>query len=265
MSDQTNASSSGPSSLSTDTHSLYTHIALPLIFGSNIGPTGERDINLACRRCIKPWDKRHDMGEWTESLSSREAQSDANENADIGGDGEVKMIINIPFTAPVRISSILINQGAGENAPSRLQAYVNRPHGLDLEEVNTTTSSTGAPSTGYPQADFNLRPQDTTPNTLEERIQEYPLGRFSPRFSTVNSLSIVLTSSSASYLKVYYLSVRGTPPKEVSNANNMTRVFAEDAASNPMGRVKENAGGQTSTMAAGMRGAAADGSGGQAR
>lgn len=200
------------------------------------------------------------------------------------------MVINIPFSVPVRISSILINQGVGEFAPrvsasstcenpstiaqhlflplhaQRLRAYINRPNGIDIDEVrdaqgvDATQPSTGSPSSGLPQADFLLREQDTNPTSSDERIQDYALGRFAPRFASVNSISIVLSGDAAS-LRVFYLNFRGTPPKETPRADDRIRTFAEDAASHPISKVKESARGSV----AGLSGSAADGTGGQAR
>lgn len=87
------------------------------------------------------------------------------------------------------------------------------------------------------------------------------MGRFAPRFASVNSVSIVLSDSPASLQRVFYLNFRGTPPKPVEKPNDRIRVGAEDAASSPMGRVRESARGAISSIT----GAAADGTGGQAR
>lgn len=86
--------------------------------------------------------------------------------------------------------------------------YINRPHGLDLDEIsddvappplaqsarNPHMPTTGAPTSGLPQADFLLRDQETTVGSPEERIQEYPLARFAARFANVQSVHVVLVS-----------------------------------------------------------------------
>lgn len=275
--DPETAATSGPSSDSTDSHSLYTSISHPLIFGSNVGPPGSRDINKECRKCIKPWDQRLDTSQWTESLDagegtsgvSRVKQAQCFDTSHLTSGHSQTMIINIPFHVPVRVSSVLINQGVGESAPRRIRLYVNRPHGVDIDDVSLAPSSssqpthttTGAPSSGLPQADFLLRSQDFNPSTSQERIQEYPLGRFAPRFASVNSISVVFSDCRASVQRVFYLNFRGTPPKPVEKNNDRIRVGTEDAASTPMGRVRDTARGAMSSIT----GAAADGTGGQAR
>lgn len=166
----------GPSAQSSDAHSLYKYIDRPRVYASNVGPPGAPDLQEAGARCIKPWHLRTEMATWTESL-----------------DGN-SMIINIPFSQTVRISSILINQGSGDEAPQRLRLYVNRPHGLDFDEVDDDAEATGAPSSGLAQADFLLRQQDTAVASAEDRIQEYPVARFAARFAHTQSIHVVLVS-----------------------------------------------------------------------
>ncbi|PWN23978.1 hypothetical protein BCV69DRAFT_279884 [Microstroma glucosiphilum] len=247
-------SSSAPASSSTDTHSLYSSIFLAGVYGSNIAHHSSRgggsagSPSAAARNCIKPWDRRSDVGVWTESLEAGH------------------LVINIPFGSPVKVSSVLINQGAGQTAPHRLRIYVNRPNGLGLEDVfegSSPSTSTGTPSSGLPQADFLLREQDQAASSAEERVQEYPLGRFAARFASVNSLHVVLSDAEEPPSRVYYLSFRGTAPKDPPNRNDRLTVQAEDAASNPMGKVRESAGGASAPVRGSSH--AADGTGGQAR
>lgn len=54
------------------------------------------------KRVIKPWDKRFDATEYTQSLSDEEMKG--------------MLVINIPFVCPVRVRSILLNPGRGEFA-----------------------------------------------------------------------------------------------------------------------------------------------------
>lgn len=183
-------SAAGPSSESDEAHSLYKYIDISRVYGSNIGPARVADRQEAARRCIKPWHQRSDVAESTESLEGS------------------TVILNIPFTQIVRISTLLINQGSGDEAPRRVRMYINRPHGLDLDEIsddvappplaqsarNPHMPTTGAPTSGLPQADFLLRDQETTVGSPEERIQEYPLARFAARFANVQSVHVVLVS-----------------------------------------------------------------------
>ncbi|CAO1618582.1 unnamed protein product [Parajaminaea phylloscopi] len=241
--------SAGPSAQSDDAHSLYKYIDLRRVFAVNVGPPGAADWQSEASKCIKPWHTRADMATWTESL-----------------DGN-SIIINVPFSQTVRISSLLINQGAGENAPRRVRLYVNRPNGLDFEDINDDDDglSTGPPATGLAQADFLLREQEARQVAAEDRIQEYPLARFAARFAHTQSVHVVLSHSMESPCRTYYLSFRGAAPDDLREKSRTVSVPAEDAASSPMGRVKESARGASMGASTGSRGSAADGSGGQAR
>lgn len=88
--------------------------------------------------------------------------------------------------------------------PQRVRLYVNRPNGLDFEsladEPPSTSPATGTPNSGLPQADFLLREQDATVANAEDRIQEYPLARFAARFTSVQSIHVVLVSRRAGRL-----------------------------------------------------------------
>lgn len=97
-------------------------------------------------------------------------------------------------------------------------------------------------------------------------MQEYPLGRYAVRFTAVSSLHVVLSDAPADVAKVFYLSFRGQAPRDPPNRNDRVSVHAEDAASSPMGRVRQNAPGASNSLAAASsKGSAADGTGGQAR
>ncbi|PWN30848.1 hypothetical protein BDZ90DRAFT_229841 [Jaminaea rosea] len=95
-------SSSAPSSESMDSYSLYKYIDLRGVYGVNVGPP-RADLAEAARKALKPWHRRADLSDCTESL-----------------DGP-NLIVNIPFSQAVKISSLLINQGSGEDA-SRVSA-----------------------------------------------------------------------------------------------------------------------------------------------
>jgi hypothetical protein len=83
---------SATSSRSDETN-LYPQIDKDKIFGLNLSSPGDGV------KCIKPWDKKDEMGTWTES----------------GVDDQ--FIITIPFISAVKIKSILLNPGRGDFAP----------------------------------------------------------------------------------------------------------------------------------------------------
>lgn len=149
-----------------DETNLYAQIDRDKVFGLNLS-----DPAIASN-CIKPWDKRTDLTNYTES----------------GVDDQ--FIITIPFIAPVRIKSILVNVGRGDFAPQRLRAFVNRPNGIDFEDLEQSASgdargAVGPASSGKPQADFTLQEDSIG-------VNEYPVSI--SRFQNTNSVSLVFVS-----------------------------------------------------------------------
>ena len=94
-SSQTVASNSSSSSSSSD-QNLFTSINRDHVWSVNTqSPESGKAV-------IKPWDKRFDATEFTQSLNDEDLKG--------------MVIINVPFVCPVRIRSILINPGRGEFA-----------------------------------------------------------------------------------------------------------------------------------------------------
>lgn len=147
-----------------DESNLFAQIDRDKIFGLNLADPAR------AATCIKPWDRRSDMELFTES----------------GVDDQ--FILTIPFIAPVRIKSILVNVGRGDFAPQRLRAFVNRPDGVDfddLEQLSRSAGSRGAVgpiNSGKPQADFSLQ-EDAV------GVNEYPVSI--SRFQNTTSVSLV--------------------------------------------------------------------------
>lgn len=221
--DQTrpHASSEGTSSSAAgDEQNLYSFIDRDQIFGLNLSDPAQAKLP------IKPWDERGDTERYAES----------------GVDDQ--FVITVPFTCSVRVKSILLNPGRGDFAPQvsrqaslaerfstsfaltdtlysqRIRAYVNRPSGIDFDDIEASSSSSipDLPSTsssssieastgitvapiprpppsavgnvgsGKPQADFAL---------LEDApgVTEYPVSI--ARFNNTNSISVVFVSTSA--------------------------------------------------------------------
>lgn len=158
-----------------DETNLYAQIDRDKVFGLNLS-----DPSIASK-CIKPWDQRSDITSFTES----------------GVDDQ--FIITIPFIAPVRIKSILINVGRGDFAPQRLRAFVNRPNGIDFEDLEQSIATeargtVGPVSSGKPQADFTLQEDSIG-------VNEYPVSI--SRFQNTNSVSLVFVSIQSRWLKRY--------------------------------------------------------------
>ncbi|CAD6889807.1 unnamed protein product [Tilletia laevis] len=95
---------------------LYEYIDKDHVWGLNLA------IPESARQVIKPWNERNSMVVYVESLV------------------DDQFIINVPFTCPCRIKSILLKPGRGDLAPQRCRAYVNR-----FDEVEAT-SAPEAPS-----------------------------------------------------------------------------------------------------------------------
>ncbi|PWN44770.1 DUF1000-domain-containing protein [Ceraceosorus guamensis] len=210
-------------SSSDDTKSLFPQIHLDQVWGLNIEPPE------SAKKCVKPWHEREDTERFTES----------------GVDDQ--FIITIPFTCPVRVKSILLNPGRGDFAPRRIRAYVNRPDGVDFEEVQNSSAATapdapareraalGPVGSGKPQADFALREGETG-------VSEYPVS--AARFSNVNSISFVLSDSTAGDIsRLFYLGLRGTALEMKQDQGNHFDVPAANAADRPVDGVRERAAG----------------------
>ncbi|PWN99045.1 DUF1000-domain-containing protein [Tilletiopsis washingtonensis] len=209
----------GAASGADDARSLYPSIRLDQVWGLNVAPPE------GAKTCVKPWHEREDTGRWTES----------------GVDDQ--FVVTIPFTCPVRMKSILINPGRGDFAPRRVRAYVNRPNGIDFEEVaaSSAASAPDAPAreraalgpvgSGKPQADFALREGETG-------VSEYPVS--AARFSNVNSISLVLSDSNMQTLsRVFYLGMTGTALELKQEPGDKLDIAAANAADRPVDSVRE--------------------------
>lgn len=198
-------SAAGPEA-SDDRRNLYPLIFLGQVHGLNLS-----DPVAGARAPIKPWAARLSLAPYAES----------------GTDD--CMIITVPFTSPVTIKSVLLNPGTGDWAPRRIRLFVNRPHGLDFDDVEASEHTpayahTHAPGSSTaesaaraprPAPDAHgvasvplgaMRPATRPGATGDTRsgkpqadfallegvpgITEYPLG--AARFTNVNSISIVI-------------------------------------------------------------------------
>ncbi|GAC77047.1 hypothetical protein PANT_24d00018 [Moesziomyces antarcticus T-34] len=218
------AASSGLSAVDGDATSLYEYINRDKVWGANLDPPE------SAKHVIKPWDQRLTAEPSTQS------------NVDD------QIAITVPFTCPVRLKSILINTGTGDFAPTRCRAFVNRPDGVDFDDVDDATSqdhpaqlsplaaaaTLGSVASGKAQADFALlRGQDG--------VVEYPVSV--ARFSHTTSITIVLSHSNATTLsRFFYLGFRGTALVLKSEPGERLNIGAANAADRPVDGVREKRG-----------------------
>lgn len=218
------SASSGLSAVDGDATSLYEYINRDKVWGANLDPPE------SAKHVIKPWDQRLTAEPSTQS------------NVDD------QIAITVPFTCPVRLKSILINTGTGDFAPTRCRAFVNRPDGVDFDDVEDATSqdhpaqlsplaaaaTLGSVASGKAQADFALlRGQDG--------VVEYPVSV--ARFSHTTSITIVLSHSNATTLsRFFYLGFRGTALVLKAEPGERLNIGAANAADRPVDGVREKRG-----------------------
>ncbi|WFD35298.1 hypothetical protein MCUN1_002149 [Malassezia cuniculi] len=182
---------------------LYSYIHRERVWCTNVDPPE------SAATVIKPWDQR---------MTPTYVQS-ATEDA---------MIINIPFAVPVRIKSIVLNTGRGEYAPQRCTVYVNRPYGVDMDDLPGceahTDSRVGAPpESGSAQADFALLPG----------FAVYPLN--AARFAHTTSVSVVMSEPDADVSRTLFIGFLGSAPGQPQAAVQHMDVPAANAATDIYG------------------------------
>ncbi|KAJ2796905.1 hypothetical protein H4R21_004531 [Coemansia helicoidea] len=121
---------------------------------------------------LKPWDRRLDTA------------------CRIVSDADEELLVYVPFNAMVKLKSVLIWGGSGQEAPSRVRAFANRDD-LDFDNVGDTV-----PSQEWPLVDGATQPV------------EYPVR--ATKFSSVRSVALhVPANFGADETHVYYLAFRG--------------------------------------------------------
>lgn len=218
-----------------DEMNLYEYIDRSQVWGLNVdqpltnffvtrqrpdGAPGEREeieVDVTGpKACIRPWHTRSNTSIYTETQS---------------GTGDDTLIITVPFTHQVKIKSILVNVGRGDFMPTRLRAFVNRPNGVDFDELEAAEGGpagarTGSVGSGKPQADFNLL-DDV--GSSDGGVIEYPVSI--SRFSSTQNVSVVLSdSSSRDMSRIFYLGFRGTAAQTPLREGIHYRQVVEDAA-----------------------------------
>ncbi|KAJ2918444.1 hypothetical protein MD484_g1913, partial [Candolleomyces efflorescens] len=138
---------------------------------------------------IKPWSERLDQTKLLES------------------DADDQIILRIPFTGSIRLRSLLIKAGPGDQTPSKIVLYANQPN-LDFDEVNERT----------PSQEFEL-PQSN-------EVGEYPLKTV--KFSNISSVTLFIPASQgADTSQIYYVGFLGTWSKR--NENPVITVYETQA------------------------------------
>ncbi|CAA7268165.1 unnamed protein product [Cyclocybe aegerita] len=121
---------------------------------------------------IKPWHARLDENKYVES------------------DADDQLIIRVPFTGSVRLRSVLLKAGPGDQTPSKITLFANEPT-LDFDDVTDK----------QPIQEFDV------PRGRE--VGEYAVK--TAKFSNVSNLTIfVPAAQGADATRIYYLGFLGT-------------------------------------------------------
>ncbi|GBE83831.1 DUF1000-domain-containing protein [Sparassis latifolia] len=172
----------------SDLSNLYGSIDRINVHGLNL--TVPEDAQAV----IKPWDERED--------TSKSAES--------GVDDQV--IIHVPFTQNVRVKSVLLKLGRGEETPRRLRIYANHTNIVDFNEAEEVT----------PQLNINLLEGEVA-------VTEYPMR--SAVFANIHSLSLFFCDSvGGNSLRIFYIGFRGDSRNQRKDATQKLEIPAANAA-----------------------------------
>ena len=146
-------------------YSLYTKIDT-----ENLECLNEH-IDGAGRTVFKPWEDR--------LIRTKYVDSDADE----------ELLFNIPFTGNIKLKGIVLIGGEGEQHPSKMRLFKNRPK-MSFDDA-----------AAVPDQEFEL-------SRDSDGSVEYPIKI--PRFSSVHHLTIHLPSNFGDdTTRVYYIGLRG--------------------------------------------------------
>ncbi|KAK3672568.1 hypothetical protein LTR78_007619 [Recurvomyces mirabilis] len=140
---------------------------------------------------------------WTERLSTEpELSSDADE----------QLLMHIPFTAQIRLHSILLRTSTSDSAPKTLKLYLNR------DDLDFSTAS-------------SMQATQTLELAQSNEVQEYPVKR--ALFNTVRSLDLFFednwSQGEEDVTRISYLGFKGEWMKLSREPVN----FLYEAAANP--------------------------------
>lgn len=161
---------------------------------------------------IKPWDERND--------TTVSAESNVDD----------QIIIHVPFTQNVRVRSVLLKLGRGEETPRHLRIYANHNTIVDFSEAEEIT----------PQLDISLQEG-------EVGVTEYPLR--AATFANVYSLSLYFSEAvGGDVARIYYIGFRGDNRGQRKEGTNLLEIPAANAPdAKIIDRVSEKAGAQQTT------------------
>ncbi|OJA16475.1 hypothetical protein AZE42_06877 [Rhizopogon vesiculosus] len=142
---------------------LFPHIDRANVVALN--GTGQGSI------VIKPWDQRN------------------NEEVFLESDADDQLILRIPFTGSVRLRSLLLKAGPGDQTPTKVALFPNQPS-MDFNDISDKA----------PVQEFNV-PQDR--NIAEHAVK-------TAKFSNVSSLTLFFPASQgADTTRIYYVGLLG--------------------------------------------------------
>jgi len=183
---------------SATSQNLYPFIVHQLCHGINL-----EDPNSLVR-ILRPHNERDSRNESIINLDSNDS-----------------LIVNIRFNEMVRVKQIMISIPPAGDRPHRCRVWVNRPNGVNLDEVGDIT----------PEQDFEL---------LEGELGavDYPV-RIA-RFSSVSNLTLCFTAGPASdSFQIWYLGFKGESRAYNREAGEQIAVGAENVADNVVDSVQE--------------------------
>ncbi|KAF8510938.1 DUF1000-domain-containing protein [Hysterangium stoloniferum] len=147
-------------------------------------------------KIIKPWDQRMDETIFVES------------------DADDQLIIRVPFTGSIKLRSILIKSGPGDQTPSRVALFPNQAQ-FDFEDAS-----------------------DMTPVQELTIVQSREVGNYAvkpAKFSNISSITLFFPSSQgADTIQIYYLGFLGT----FTERNQAPTTIVYEAQANPADHTK---------------------------
>jgi len=145
---------------------LYPHIDLANVTALNV------DDDTPGAKVIKPWHERTDETAWIES------------------DADDQMIIRIPFTGSVKLRSVLLKCGPGDQTPAKVFLFANEDN-LDFSDIADKT----------PTQEFSI-PQNRDVGEYAVKVA---------KFSNLSSITLFFPASQgADSIRIYYVGLRGS-------------------------------------------------------
>ncbi|PLW12177.1 hypothetical protein PCANC_16726 [Puccinia coronata f. sp. avenae] len=145
-------------------------------------------------------------------------------------DTDPEMIVHLVFNQPVRVRTIVINAGKGDQAPRVSRVWTNRPNSISFDQLEIVK----------PDQEWELDVE------LETAV-EYPT-RVS-RFQSVSSLSFEFSDPSAGQRsRIYFLGVLGDVKQLKRDPSSQLTVGAENSADATLDSVREQSGGNQTTI-----------------